>query len=93
MLIFDDNTNAMIIESIVTPLPIDYFWVLDLEMMDYTLTPFIVLEEVVAPTILVEIQGFKFKLPATWSMLVYGEETMQLDVIEIGDLAGKDFTA
>jgi hypothetical protein len=26
-------------------------------------------------------------------MLVYGEETMQLDVIEIGELAGKDFTA
>ncbi len=93
MLIFDENTNAILIESITTPITTEYFWVLDLEMMDYTITPLIVLEEVVAPTITVEIQDFSFNLPATWCMLVYGEETMQLDVIEIGELAGKDFTA
>jgi len=93
MLIFDENTNAIIIDSITTPLLTEYFWVLDLEMRDFTLTPLLVLEEVVAPTVTLEVLGFRFKLPATWCMLVYAEDTMQIDVIENGELAGKDFTA
>ena len=71
----------------------EFFWVLDLEIMDFTLAPLMVLEEVVAPTITLEILGFTFKLPATWCMLVFAEDTMQIDVIENGELAGKDFTA
>jgi len=93
MLIFDENTHAIIVESITTPMTTEYFWVLDLELRDFTLTPLLVLEEVVAPTITLEILGFRFKLPATWTMLVYAEDTMQIDVIENGELAGKDFTA
>lgn len=93
MLLFDENTHAIVVESIITPMTTEFFWVLDLEMMDYTLTPLMVLEEVVAPTVTLEILGFQFKLPATWCMLVYAEETSQIDVIENGDLAGKDFTA
>jgi hypothetical protein len=93
MLIFDENTHAILVESITTPMTTEYFWVLNLEIMDFTLTPLIVLEEVVGPTIVLEIHGFRFKLPATWCTLVFAEETMQLDVVENGDLAGKDFTA
>lgn len=93
MLIFDENTYPIIIESITTPMTTEFFWVLDLEIMDFTLTPLLVLEEVIAPTVTVEILGFKFKLPATWCMLVYAEDTMQVDVIENGELAGKAFTA
>jgi len=93
MLIFDENTHAILVESITTPMTTEYFWVLDLEIMDFTLVPLMVLEEVVAPTITLEIRNFVFKLPATWCTLVYAEETMQIDVIENGELAGKDFTA
>lgn len=93
MLIFDENTHAIIVDSITTPMLTEYFWVLDLELMDFTVIPLIILEEVVAPTMTLQIHGFKFNVPTTWSILVYAEDTMQLDVVNISDLAGRDFTA
>lgn len=93
MLIFDDRAEPIILDSIYTPTITDYFWVLDLNMMDYTVVPLLVLEEIVCPTIVVMIKGFKFNLPANWNMLVYAEETQQLDVVEVSALAGRDFTA
>lgn len=93
MLIFDDNANAVIIESVSIPLTTDYFWVLDLSIMDFTVTSLLMLEEIVAPTITLEVQGFSFPLPTTWSMLVYSEETTQIDVVEVKKLPGNDFTA
>lgn len=93
MLIFDHNTNAVILDSIQTPTPTDTFWVLDLSMQDFTLAPLVTLEEIVGPTMELMIYGFRFVLPTSWNILVCDEETMQLDVIEIADIAGKDFTA
>ena len=93
MLIFDENTNPIIIDSIHSPTPTDHMWVLDLSIMDYTLTPLIMLEEVVCPSMQIMIQGFEFVLPANWNILVYDNETSQLDVIELSQAAGKEFTA
>lgn len=93
MLIFDDNSKAIIIESIYTPTLSDAFWVLDLEMMDFTVTPLLTLEEIVSPSITLQIAGFSFQLPATWNMLVVDEETSQLDLIESSRLAGKNFSS
>ena len=93
MLIFDENSKPIIIDSIATPLLTEYFWVLDLDIMDYTITPLMMLEEIVSPTITLMIRGFEFTLPANWSMLVYSDDTMQLDVVDVGELAGRDFLA
>lgn len=93
MLIFDENSHPIIIDSITTPLTTEDFWVLDLGMMDYTITPLLMLEEIVGPMISLNIRGFTFDLPANWNMLVYSDDTMQLDVVDVGELAGKDFTA
>lgn len=93
MLIFDENTQAIIIDSVTTPVLTEYFWVLDLSIMDYTIAPLMILEEIISPTITLSIRGFRFDLPANWSILVYSDETMQLDVVDVGDLAGNDFTA
>jgi len=93
MLVLDNNNEALILDSIFTPTIIDYIWVLDLNLMDFTLAPLLVLEEIVAKTIELSIDGFRFKLPASWNMLVADRETMQLDVVEIGALAGKEFNA
>ena len=68
-------------------------WVIDLQMMDYTLTPLLVLEEIICPSIEVRIRGFKFYLPANWNILVFSEETSELDVVEISEVAGREFTA
>jgi hypothetical protein len=93
MLIFDDNNRTIILDDIYTPTPTDFMWVLDLQIMDYTLAPLLVLEEIVCPSIKIKIRGFEFFLPANWNMLIYSEETSELDVVEISELAGKEFTS
>ena len=93
MLIFDDNNRTIILDDIYTPTPTDYMWVLDLQIMDYTLAPLLVLEEIVCSSIQVRIRGFDFFLPAAWNILVYSQETSELDVVEVSDVAGREFTA
>ena len=93
MIVLDNNSDALILESIHTPTIADHIWVLDFNIMDYTLAPLLVLEELECPAVEVRIRGFQFLLPANWNMLVVDDDTYQLDVVEIGDLAGKEFTA
>lgn len=92
MLVFDNN-NPIILDSIHTPTVADHFWVLDLNMMDFTLAPLLVLEEIIAPTIEMVIMGFAFPVPANWNILVVDEETSQLDVVEVAEVAGREFRA
>jgi hypothetical protein len=90
MLVFD-NDKAIILDSIHTPTPTDHIWVLDLNILDFTLTPLSVLEEIIGPSIELMISEFRFTLPANWNILVCDPESMQLDVVEIKDIAGKEF--
>lgn len=91
MLIFNENNETLILDSIYTPLMSEYLYVLDLNMMDFTLAPLTILEEITSPTVQVQVMGFRFKLPANWNMLVVDPESMILDTVEISDLAGKEF--
>ena len=93
MLIFDDNNRTIILDNVYTPTPTDFMWVLDLQIMDYTLAPLLVLEEIICPSIKVRIRGFEFFLPANWNMLIFSEETSEIDVVEISELAGREFTS
>lgn len=93
MLVLDNNNDPIILDSIHPPVTTDTIWVLDLNMHDFTLAPLLVLEEIVSPTIELCVYGFHFALPANWNMLVVDEDTSQLDVIEISELAGKEFRA
>jgi hypothetical protein len=93
MLIFDNNNKPIILDSVHTPIIAEYMWVLDLNLMDFTLVPLIILEEILSPTIEIMILGFRFSLPATWNILIVDEETSQLDVVEVSNLAGKEFQA
>ena len=93
MLIFDDNNKTIILDDIYTPTPTNYMWVLDLQIMDYTLAPLLVLEEIICPSIQIKLRGFQFFLPANWNILVFSEETSELDVVEISEVAGREFTA
>ena len=93
MLVFDNNSEALILDSIHTPTIADHIWVLDLGMLDFTLAPLLVLEEIVSPSIQLMINGFQFVLPANWNILVCDDESMQLDVVEIAEVAGKEFRA
>lgn len=93
MLIFDENNHAVLIDSVKTPLTTEYFWVLDLEILDFTLAPFLMLEETVAPHSTLDVLGFRFSVPTTWHILSYSEETMTLDSVPIKLLSGKNFTS
>ena len=93
MLIFDTENKPVLLDSIYTPTLTDHMWVLDLNLMDFTMSPLLVLEEIVCPVIVVTIKGFEFPLPANWNILVYDTETSQLDVIELSEAAGREFTA
>ena len=93
MLVLDNDNKAIILDDIYTPTISDHFWVLDLQLMDYTLASLMVLEEIVAPTIVLRVMGFDFPLPANWNILIVDEDTQQLDVIQVKDVAGKEFRA
>lgn len=93
MLIFDDQSQPIIIDSIYSPILTSHMWVLDLTLMDYTLAPLIMLEETVCSSVQLTINGFNVILPASWNILVYDQETSQLDLIELSESTGREFTA
>jgi hypothetical protein len=93
MLIFDENSQPIVIDNLYAPLVSHHLWVLDLAMMDYTLAPFMILEEITCSSITLQVMGFDFTLPSSWFVLVYDEETTQIDVVQVSDLAGAEFTA
>jgi hypothetical protein len=93
MLLFDDHNHPIILDNIHGPTVTEYMWVLDLSIMDFTLTPLLMLEEVYCPSIQFQINGFEFILPADWNILVCDAETTQLDVVELSEAAGREFTA
>lgn len=93
MLILDENNKVFTLESIHVPTSASHFWILDLQMLDYTLTPLEVLEELFCPSIALEICGFQFSVPTSWNILVVDDETSQLDLVTVKDLAGKPFDA
>lgn len=92
MLFFDEDTKPIILEDIDVPVLADYMWVLDLNLRDFTLAPLLVFEEIICPTIEVQVLGFKFPLPAYWSILIFDEETLQLDMISVSKLTSGGFT-
>lgn len=92
MVIFDENTQPIIIDSIYSPIPSNYFWTLDLEQKDFGLTKLITIEEHTAPMLVIEIYGYTIELPADWNILICSSETSQLDISEINELTRGAFT-
>lgn len=93
MYLFDGNSKPIIIDNIFGPIVSEYMWILDLELKDFKLTQITVLEEIICPSFELQILGTRIILPATWYVLVYDPETSQLDVVQIADTAGREFTA
>ena len=93
MLIFDETNKPIILDSIYGPTPSSHMWVLDFTIMDYTLAQMNMLEEVVCPSIQVRVNGFDFILPANWNILVFDQDTTQLDVVELSEATGREFNA
>ncbi len=96
MVISDENSFPILITSIDTPTITDHFWVLQLSLngeMDFTLQQLKMFEEQTTPTLEFTINGYLVEAPTNWNILVFSEETAQLDVAEISDLTRSSFTA
>ena len=93
MLVLDEKNKTYILNNINTVNPINNFWVLDLDIMDFTLAPLPFLEQIEGKAIQISIMGFAFTLPSNWNILIVNEENHSLDVVEISDVAGKEFKA
>lgn len=96
MVISDENSYPILIDSIDMGTLTEYFWVLQLSMdgeMDFTLQKLKMFEEQTTPTLEFLIGGYLVEAPTNWNILVYSEETGQLDVAEISDLTRSKFTA
>jgi hypothetical protein len=92
MIIFDENTDPIMLDNIDIPFPVEYFWALDLEMMDFTLRELKLSEELTTKTITVTINGYLLEAPADWNILSYSRETSELDVVTFSDLTKHDFS-
>lgn len=93
MNIFDETLSVVELTDIISPIKSEFFWILDLTLMDYTLAPLTVLEEITCPTFVVEVNGEEFNVPASWNMLIYDTETSGIDLIPLCEMTGRSFTA
>jgi hypothetical protein len=93
MLIFDNESKPIILDTIYDPVISDHFWVLDLALRDFTMAPLNVLEETICPSVVLRVDGFDFVVPASWNILVVDQETTQLDTVELSEVAGREFRA
>ena len=93
MLIFNEHSTPVIIHSIQSPNIPEYMWVFDMAERDFMLSPIQMVEESFSPSMQVSVRGFDFVVPASWNILVYDRDTAQVDVIEIAEAAGREFTA
>ena len=91
MLIINENNDAVVLHNICTPVPSTHFWVLDLNMMDYTLTNLSMMEEQWCKCIALQVEDFCFSVPAKWHVLISDGDTSMLDVIEAEKLSNHNF--
>lgn len=91
MVIFDENTKPVIIDSIYSPVVSEYFWVLDLEDKDFRLTKLNTIEEHTTPMLVISVYGYAIELPADWNILISSPDTSQLDIAEVFELSRGNF--
>ena len=93
MLIFNENNDIVVLDDIYTPLITKYCWITDLSEKDFQLMEIKLLEEMVGPTVTLDVAGFTFEVPASWYVLVCSEETSDVDLVRAHELMRGDFTA
>lgn len=93
MIISDENSFPVIVDSVETPIVTEFFWVLDLVEKDFKLTPLMMNEELITPSFELHINDYVIEIPTNWNILLYSEETSQLDIAEVSELTRGNFTA
>ena len=93
MIICDEHSRPVLIDNIDIPITTTHFWSLNLEIKDFTLVPLVMFEELTTPILILSINRYIVEIPCDWNVLIYSDDTSQLDVIEASELTKGDFTA
>lgn len=93
MVIFDERYKPWLIEDIHTPVMIDYFWVLDIKERDFMISKLTMLEEHQCAVLALKILDWVIEVPTDWNILVYSEETSQLDLVTAAEASRGRFDA
>lgn len=93
MVIFDEDTSLVLIDSITSPIKATHFWVLDLAERDFKLAKIETVEEHVTEMLVLSIYGYAIEIPANWQILIVSSETNQLDVVDISEFARNHYQA
>lgn len=89
MLILTEYNKNYIIESLTGPVVPKFCWTFSGPMLDFMLSPITYLEETTGPTKTIEINGFRFEMPAGWNILITERETFQLDTVPIASCSSQ----
>lgn len=93
MIISDENYYPIVIDSVETPLTTDYFWIFDLVDRDFKLRQLVMNEEYTTPALELNVGDCRVEIPTSWHILIYSEDTSQLDIVEASDLTHNNYTA
>lgn len=93
MKILNERNQLEVLDHLLCNVVGETFWVLDLGIMDFTLTPLLMLEEQRCSAVQTIIGTEHVTIPSSWKVMIYDSDTSELDVIDIKDVAGRDFTA
>jgi len=93
VLILPDHNRPYYIGHVNQPIVPQYFWNLSGSMLDFTLNPLVYLEEYQGPTILIEINGFRFSVPSGWHILIVDTETKLIDTIPVSQCSTSPYLA
>lgn len=98
MLIFTEDNSTVVLNDATMALftakfPYNYFWCLDTDELDFTLAPLTVIEDMVGPTLTIQVGPIQLEIPANWYILVADNETKQIDVVNLANTAGTTFQA
>jgi hypothetical protein len=91
MIISDENSEPILIDNILIPTNLNYFWVLNVEERDFKLQELKTLEEYTCPALILKIFNYAIEVPANWNILIFSPETHQLDIACAYELCKGDF--
>lgn len=93
MQILNERNELEVLTDLMCDVKGETFWVLDLAIKDFTLWPLTMLEEQVSSAYTLLVGSERVTIPSNWKVMIYDGETSDVDVIDVADLSGRDFTA
>lgn len=93
MQIYTDFEKSIILDSLDDPIVADYFWLFSGPLMDFKPVPLIQLEETTGPTFILEIDGGRIHVPASWNILICDRETAGIDCMPLINCTRNSFQA